>query len=168
MAGKKPRESFAGIVREMVSEGEDFGEVIGNLQLLGLSKGDAEKLFAIVETKSTPEVEKALHEMVRLKFETVKEAWQLKKSRRAKSGIRRRVEGIKDTKFAISALLREEAPEKIPVFRERVNHYLEALRSKEQARKNVLGFLLQLEKENLLRRHKSALRKAIGFFRERA
>ncbi|MAG22315.1 MAG: hypothetical protein CL943_03355 [Candidatus Diapherotrites archaeon] len=67
----KNARNFVDIVKEMVSEGESFNEVISNLQMLGLSRRDAEKLLGIVETKSSDKVEEAIQKMVKIKAETV-------------------------------------------------------------------------------------------------
>ena len=158
--------SFVDVVQEMAAEGETFEDVVSNLKLLGLSQKDAERLFSIVETKSIPQVEDALREMVKLKLEAVDKAWQVKRIRRASSKARRRSDKVKEIKYGISALLRDEASEKIPVFRQRVDNYLKAMEQGKKEQKKILAFLLQLENQGLLRRHNSNLRKAIDFFKE--
>ncbi len=153
--------SFVVIVEEMVEAGHDLEEVVGNLQALGLSKQDAEKLVGIMEKKSLPNAQQAIEDLLRKKIISVEAARQIKLERRAVSGRRREQDKWKKAFRMGDGLVREFAPGKHLAFKQRWRKMAAARHQEEFARKEMQALFYEMLEKGVPHRVRHNLEKVM-------
>jgi len=153
--------SFVAIVEEMVEAGHELPEIVSNLQTLGLSKKDAEKLVGIMEKKSLPKAQQSIDDLLRKKIISVEAANQLRLERRAVSSKRREETKWKQAFRLGDALTREFFPGKCLAFKQRWRKLAAARQQEAETRKELQALFFELDDRGLPYRAKKKLHKLV-------
>jgi len=151
------KESFVKIVENMVDQGHDLKTIEKNLQALGLSKTDSEKLVGIMEKKSVPKTQQKIEELLRKKIISSEAAEKLKLERRVMSGRRRENEKLSSAFALGDSLMREFFPGKHLAFKQRWRKLAAARQQEEQTLKELQALFLEIEKEKMPYRARNKL-----------
>lgn len=155
------KKSFVEIVEKMVDEGHDLKTVEENLQTLGLTKANAEKLVRIMEKKSVPKAHEKIKELVRKKVISTETAKQLKLERRAMS-TKRRETAKQSRAFKMGdSLIREFFPGKHLSFKQRWKKLAAARQQEEEMLNGLQALFLEIEKEQMSYRTRNKLERIL-------
>jgi hypothetical protein len=161
-----PFASFVDVLKEMISAGYGFQEVLKTLEDLGLSKPKAILLIEMNAEKQLPEASGKIEAIVKQKIEKHIEALKHKVKRRVASKKRRTTNALDSVYSEILEVLNSEAQEKKPVFEKRYYAYALLLNQAEIERKELIAFLLELGSLKLSRKAKARIFRAVNLLEE--
>ena len=162
-AGKDedPFASFVDILKEMVSAGYGFEEIIQTLKDLGLSEGEAGLLVELNVEKQLPSASGKIERLVKERVEKHIQALRQKLKRKVESRQRRLKKVLDLLHSQVSKALALELPEKQSVFERRYYNYLMILNQAEIEKKELIAFLMELKDLKMARKTKSKVLNAV-------